>query len=81
MKIHERVKRGKKVWTVDGKINGIRHSFCSYSLRKHEDIGKVAAQAGHTERISLKHYLSMVSKDEAEAFWKIFPEEKLKAAA
>ena len=24
MKIHERVKRGKKVWTVDGRINGKR---------------------------------------------------------
>ena len=41
----------------------------------------LAAQAGHTERISLKHYLSMVSKDEAETFWNIFPEETLKAAA
>ena len=59
----------------------IRHSFCSYSLRNYEDIGKVAAQAGHSEKISLKHYLSMVSKAEAEAFWNIFPEETLKAAA
>ena len=59
----------------------IRHSFCSYSLRMYEDFGKVAAQAGHTEKISLKHYLSMVSKAEAEAFWNIFPEETLKAAA
>ena len=59
----------------------IRHSFCSYSLCKHEDIGKVADQAGHTEKISLKDYLSMVSKGEAETFWNIFPEETLKAAA
>ena len=53
----------------------LRHSFCSYALRKYEDFGKVAAQAGHTERIALKHYLKQVSKAEAEEFWNIYPED------
>ena len=52
----------------------LRHSFCSYLLRKCEDLGVVALQAGHTERVSLKHYLKQVSKAEAKEFWNIFPE-------
>ena len=59
----------------------IRHSFCSYALRKYEDFGKVAAQAGHTEKISMKHYLKLVSKAEAKEFWDIYPAKTLKAAA
>jgi hypothetical protein len=35
--------------------------------------------AGHTEGTLYKHYLKAVTK--AEAFWNIFPEETLKAAA
>jgi hypothetical protein len=37
--------------------------------------------AGHSEGTLYKHYLKGVTKDEAEAFRKIFPEETLKAAA
>jgi len=35
----------------------------------------VALQAGHTERVSMKHYLKLVGKAEAKEFWDIFPEE------
>ena len=35
--------------------------------------------AGHSEGTLYKHYLKGVTKDEAEAFWKIFHEETLKA--
>ena len=59
----------------------LRHSYCSYALRKYESAGKVAMNAGHSEGTLYKHYLKAVTKAEAEAFWKIFPEEKLKAAA
>ena len=50
----------------------LRHSYCSYALGKYES-------AGHSEGTLYKHYLKAVTK--AEAFWKIFPEETLKAAA
>ena len=53
----------------------MRHSFCSYLLREQEDLGKVALQAGHTERVSMKHYLKLVSKAEAKKFWNIYPED------
>jgi integrase len=59
----------------------LRHSYCSYALRKYESAGKVAMNAGHSEGTLYKHYLKAVTKAEAEAFWKIFPEETLKAAA
>ena len=59
----------------------LRHSFCSYLLRKREDLGVVALQAGHTERVALKHYLKLVSKAEAKEFWNIYPDKTLKAAA
>ena len=52
----------------------LRHSFCSYLLRKCEDLGVVALQAGHTERVSLKHYLKQVSKAEAKECGNICPE-------
>ena len=59
----------------------LRHSYCSSALRKYESAGKVAMNAGHSEGTLYKHYLKGVTKAEAEAFRKIFPEETLKAAA
>ena len=59
----------------------IRHSFCSYGLRSTDNAGKVALQAGNTERVLFQHYLKLVSKADAKAFWNIFPEETLKAAS
>ena len=59
----------------------LRHSYFSYVLRKYESAGKVAMNAGHSEGTLFRHYLKAVIKAKAEAFWKIFPEETLKAAA
>ena len=59
----------------------LRHSYCSYALRKYESAGKVALNAGNNEGTLYKHYLKAVTKAEAEAFWNILPEETLKAAA
>ena len=59
----------------------LRHSYCSYALRKYESAGKVALNAGNNEGTLYKHYLKAVTKAEAEAFWNIFPEGTLKAAA
>lgn len=59
----------------------LRHSFCSYYLAAHEDAAKTALQAGHTETILFKHYRKLVKKEQAEKFWKIYPDKTLKAAA
>jgi len=52
----------------------IRHSFCSYGLRHAENAGKVALQAGNTEKVLFNHYLKLVSKAAAKEFWNIAPE-------
>jgi hypothetical protein len=36
-------------------------------------MGDTALQAGNSEAIIKKHYLNLVSPEEAEAFWKILP--------
>ena len=62
---------GYKTWPHDC----IRHSFCSYGLRHVENAGKVALQAGNTEKVLFDHYLKLVSKADAEKFWNIYPED------
>jgi integrase len=61
--------------------DALRHSFCSYYLAAHENAAKTALQAGHTESILFKHYRKLVKKEQAEKFWNIYPDKKLKAAA
>ena len=46
----------------------------SYGLRNSENAGKVALQAGNTEKVLFEHYLKLVSKSDAKKFWNIFPE-------
>ena len=60
---------GYKTWPHDC----IRHSFCSYGLRHAENAGKVALQAGNTEKVLFEHYLKLVSKSAAKEFWSIAP--------
>jgi integrase len=61
---------GYKTWPHDC----LRHSFCSYGLRHSENAGKVALQAGNTEKVLFNHYLKLVSKAAAKEFWNIAPE-------
>jgi integrase len=49
-----------------------RHSYCSYSLPIHGAM-QTALNAGHSEDILFKHYREVVTKQEAEKFWQIFP--------
>ena len=52
----------------------MRHSFISYAVALTESVGKVALWAGNSEAIIKKHYLKMVTKKEAEAFFAILPD-------
>ena len=52
----------------------MRHSFISYAVALTESVGKVALWAGNSEAIIKKHYLKMVTKTEAEAFFAILPD-------
>ena len=68
---------GYKDWPHDC----LRHSYCSYGLRYHEDSAKISLQAGNTESVMHRHYIRMVEKDDAKDFWNIYPKDLLKKAA
>jgi hypothetical protein len=51
----------------------LRHTFISMHVAKFRSMGDTALQAGNSEAIIKKHYLNLVSPEEADAFWKIVP--------
>jgi integrase len=54
--------------------NGLRHSYASYHLAKFEDAAELAHRLGHTNsRMLYDHYREVVSSEDAERYWAIFP--------
>jgi integrase len=54
--------------------NGLRHSFASYHLARHQNAPQLALQMGHTTpRMIFDHYRELVTPAEADLFWKIRP--------
>ena len=54
--------------------NGLRHSFASYHLAKHQDAPRLALDMGHvTPHMIFNHYREIVTPEEAERYWKIYP--------
>jgi hypothetical protein len=54
--------------------NGLRHSFASYHLAKHQDALRLALDMGHVNaHIIFSHYREIVTPEEAEFYWQIFP--------
>lgn len=53
--------------------NVTRHSFVSYHLASFENAGKTALEAGHSEAMLFAHYRELVTKEQAEAFFGLFP--------
>jgi integrase len=55
--------------------NGLRHSFASYRLAAIHDAPRVAAELGHTTpQLLYSTYRELVLPEEAERYWKLFPE-------
>jgi integrase len=55
--------------------NGLRHSFASYHLAKHQDAPKLALEMGHTTpRMIFDNYREVVTPEEAERYWNIRPQ-------
>jgi len=51
-----------------------RHSFASYHLARWKNANETAHELGHTTTAMLyRHYREVVTEQEAEAFWNIFP--------
>ena len=54
--------------------NGLRHSFASYHLAKFQDAPRVALDLGHVSPHTVfNHYREVVTPEEAERYWNIFP--------
>jgi len=53
--------------------NGMRHSFVSYHMAKHQNPNMTALQAGHDVDIAFSNYRNLVKPKEAEQFWNILP--------
>jgi integrase len=54
--------------------NGLRHSFASYHLAKHQNAPQLALEMGHTTpRMIFDNYREVVTPEEAQRFWNIWP--------
>jgi integrase len=54
--------------------NGLRHSFASYHLAKHQNAPQLALEMGHsTPRMIFDNYREVVAPAEAERYWTIRP--------
>jgi len=54
--------------------NAFRHSFVSYRVAQTLNRGKVALEAGHSEKTLTKHYKENVTTEEANEWFAIFPD-------
>lgn len=57
-------------WPADG----LRHSFVSYSFAIHGE-HHTAKEAGHRTEVMHKNYKALVTRDSAEKFWRLLPED------
>jgi integrase len=54
--------------------NGLRHSFASYHLARHQNAPQLALEMGHTTpRMIFDNYREVVTPEEAERYWSIRP--------
>jgi integrase len=71
---HARSKASHAAGIVPWKQNCIRHSFCSYSVAA-KGLEWTAIQADHDIKMLKKHYLEMVTKEDAAKYWAIRPDD------
>jgi hypothetical protein len=53
----------------------LRHTFCSAHVMALGSFAETALESGNSEPIIRNHYLNTMSKDEAQAFWAIAPQD------
>ena len=58
-------------------LDVLRHVYISMHVAKFRSMGDTALQAGNSEAIIKKHYLNLMTPEEADAFWKIVPASRL----
>ena len=57
------------------KLNGLRHSFCTYDYARHGNKYETSKAAGNSPEILDRHYLEAATKEDAEAWFSIRPKE------
>ena len=63
-----------KAASIDWHHDVMRHSFASYHLAQFESADKTALELGHRDtRMLFRHYRELVKKEEAKAYWGIYP--------
>jgi integrase len=62
---------------VPWRHNATRHSFCSYHLAMHQNAGKTALESGHSEAMLFGNYRELVTPEEADEFYGIYPKPTL----
>jgi integrase len=64
----------KAVGLTEWPNNGLRHSFASYHLAKHQNAPQLALDMGHTTpRMIFDNYREVVTPEEANRYWAIRP--------
>jgi len=59
---------------LEWKPDIMRHSYASYHLAFHQSADKTALEMGHRDtQMLFRHYRELVTKEEAQAYWKIEP--------
>jgi len=59
----------------------LRHTAASYWFGLWRDVGKVAAELGHTPDVLMRHYRQLVTTEAAREFWDLLPTWKPPTAA
>lgn len=69
--------RGRKLAKalgIDWPHNALRHSYISYRIAEVQNAAQVALEAGNSPAIIFKHYRELVTREEAQQWFGIFPE-------
>jgi integrase len=54
--------------------NGLRHTFCSARVAETDDVKKTSREAGNTVTVILKHYIKVMTKAKAAAWFNVRPD-------
>jgi hypothetical protein len=59
---------------VEPVLNGLRHTFCSARVAATDDVKQTSREAGNSVAIILKHYVKVMTKAKATAWFNVRPD-------
>jgi integrase len=78
--LYEELKKLLIKVNIQWKQNALRHSFASYHLEFHRDPPRTSKTAGHSLRILETTYAKLVSREDAVAWFSVFPQPRINQA-